>query len=383
MGELNYRNFILAFLLTLSSIPFSFAQDTITLRNVPWMLTVIAALLVVLSLIVIGYLFSKFFNIKELASWANNELYQIIMMSLIVFFIFGLLRLESFIFEAYGFTPSMRGENPSIDNAKLYLNSVRSYLTFVLGGLLIEKNALSLSNSLLEQAIDSGSKGILKALQNNKYFSGFKIFKIDNKAIAKSFTNVFSSVLEKALAPFTFVYAFNSMQLYFLEFIERYAFHFFLPFGLFFRVFSFSRKFGNILIALSIGFYIVFPLTYLISQSIVDSVLNFGKVGNQYSWKDILGARMGQTNNAVSDLSGSSWVDRLKEELTREIANPIANGISFAIKLVFALFSEAAFAFVLFTLVPIIGFTITVSVVRDLGSLLGSDIAVNDLLKML
>lgn len=371
------------FLFTIMFASVSFAQDsTITLRNIPWLLVVLAAILFTLSLIGLAYMFSKAFGIKELSSWATNEFYQIVMMSFIVFLIFVILRVENIVFEAYGFQSSMRGENPAIDNAKLYLNSVRSYLVYVMSGILIEKTVLSLSSSFISSSLDIATKGILLPIEKT-LFAGIKIFKIENKEVAKSFISVFSSIVQKALGPFTLVYAFNSMQLYFLDFIERYAFHFFLPFGLFFRVFSFSRKFGNILIALSIGFYIVFPLTYLISQNIVDSVLNFNTQGSPHSWRDIISARLSANNIDPDLLTNEGFMSKLKEGFTNEVLNPISYLIEFMFKLVFALFNEAAFAFVLFTLVPIIGFTITISVVRELGSLLGSDVSLNDVIKML
>ncbi|MCS7109536.1 MAG: hypothetical protein NZ903_01935 [Candidatus Micrarchaeota archaeon] len=367
-------------LLLLLFIPISFTQsEQITLRNVPWAFTVIAAILVVLSIIVIAYFLSKAFGIKELSSWANNELYQIIMMSILVFIIFGILRFENLIFEAYGFKPSLRGENPAIDNAKEYLNSVRSYLTFVLGGLLVEKAVLSISKDFLKNLHSSVSKGILGKLEM-RLFKGLKLFKIDDEIIVTKYVNVFVTIIEGAITSFSVVYAFNSMQLYFLDFIERFAFHFFLPFGLFFRVFSFTRRFGNVLIALAISFYIVFPLTYLLSQNIVDAVLNFESKGTKYSWRDILGARLGKAE--LQPLKGEGFIEKIREAM-QDVVNPLQTLVTFLVKLFFVLFNEAAFAFVLFTLVPIIGFTITISIAREIGSFLGSDVSLTDFVKML
>lgn len=361
-------------LILLVSLSFAqFAPSTVpTLRNVPWELTVLAAIFLSLSIIVLAYLISKVFGIKELSAWANSELYQMLMLSFLAFILFGTIRIENIIFEAYGFSPSIRGENLAIDNAKSYLFSLRSYLTYTLGGLIVEKNLVSLTKSSI-----------------TALFSPISAFGFDNKEIASSLIKPFSSILETAITPFTVVYGVNSMQIYFLDFIERFAFNFLLPLGIFFRVFSFTRKFGNALIVLAIAFYIILPLSYLLNQSIVDKVLNFNNQGSSFSWKDIISARIGnvplQKCDFYSIMKGdSSFSDCLKEAVSEKVTlSNIISPVMYVLRFVFAIFTEAAFAFTLFTLLPILNFTITIVIARELSSLLGSDISFDKLLQYL
>jgi len=350
-------------------------SEILTLRNIPWELTVLAALFLSLSLVTLGYILSKVFNLKELNAWATNELYQIVMMSFIVFLIFGILRIENVVFSAYFNSYDFSaGQNPAITNARNYLFSVRSYLSFVMGGLLTERAFLASSNKFIENLVSP-----LEPITG-----------IDPGDVADALIAPFPPLIDSALFPFAFIYGVNSMQIYFLDFIERVAFNFLLPVGLFFRIFSFTRRFGNILIVLAIAFYIVFPLTYLLNQRMVDEVLNFGQQSKIYSWNDILHARIGYFYvNDKCDfgtiLTGNSNIYGCIQDTlgpNPSISNLLAP-IRPVLKFVFSIFSEAAFAFILFTLIPIIDFTITIVIARELGALFGSDVSVTDIIKYL
>lgn len=357
-------------------------SEVLTLRTTPWALNVLAAIFIVLSLVALGYMISKVFGIKELSTWSLNEFYQIVMLSFLIFLIFGMLKIENIVFDAYGMQIT-GSENPAIDNAVTYLVSVRSYLIFIISGLLTEKTVLSVSNSLVETGLNTVSGKFTSILKASEIFSKLMIFKIDLKDTAKAIVKTFSSIIDLSIGPFSFVYGVNSMQIYFLRFINNLAFNFFLPFGLFFRVFSFTKKFGNTLIALAIAFYLVFPLTYLISQSIVDHVLNFGQTGTPYSWRNILSARLGVQNQNELTSFLDSGVSGVINKAYQAGTNFSSYVISFIFKFVFVLFNEVAFAFVLFTLIPIINFTITISIAKQIGEFLGSDISLTEVLKML
>ncbi|MEM4133632.1 MAG: hypothetical protein QXO35_00195 [Candidatus Micrarchaeia archaeon] len=352
-----------------------------TLRSVPWELTVLAAIILSLTLIALGFMLSKAFGVKELSAWANNELYQIIVLSFIVFLIFGILKIESIVFEAYNLS-SPNSANPAIENAKNYLYSVRSYLTFIMGGLISEKMIFTGGKIATSMGVSS-----LPDLSNfiSKFVSVFSVVSIDIGGVIDVFFDPITKIIDLAISGFGVIYALNSMQIYFLEFVENVAFVFILPFGLFFRIFNFSRKVANLLIVLAISLYIVFPLTYLLNQNMVDAVLNEGLSGDK-SWRDILGARMDKQTGVEGCTIGDMFSGKFLECLQKSSKNIITASFSTAtyiFNFVFIIFTEAAFAFILFTLIPIIDFTITVVIARELGSLLGSDVSFGDLIKYL
>lgn len=58
-----------------------------------------------------------------------------------------------------------------------------------------------------------------------------------------------------------------------LSVIQAFAFRIMLPIGILLRVFPFIRKAGAMLIALSLGLYIVFPMCFVMDKVLLDSVM--------------------------------------------------------------------------------------------------------------
>jgi hypothetical protein len=353
------RRIIFAFLFLVFIHSFVYAQaQPVTLRTVPWELTVLAVLLVQVTIIVIAYMVSSAFNIKELAGWSKGEVYQVAIMAFIVFLFFSLIKVENIVFEAYGFTPSQSDSNPAIENARLYLDSVRTYSLAIFTSV---QTSLIVLNFIHAQG------------ENIKipYFE----FKDTAEEAVKSISGLLMIINISAAS----VLGLTTLQYYFLDIIERLAFTVILPFGLLFRMFSFTRSVGNFLIVVAISFYIVYPLTFLMNQTIVDTLLN-----KQGGWQDILGERKLQNSKFVQFLSGVNSITE-NDTAISEILNSVTSVISSINKYInpFNILDEAAFGFILFTVIPILDFTITIVVAKELGSLFGSDVSFTDLLKQL
>lgn len=349
----------LAFLFLVFIQSFVYAQtQPVTLRTVPWELTVLAALLVQLMIIVFAYMISYAFNVKELAGWSKGEIYQVAMMAFIVFLFFALIKVENIFFEAYGFSPSQSDSNPAIENARLYLDSVRTY-------------SLSIVTSVQTSIF---VLNFIQAQGENIKIPYFE-FKDTVKEAVKSISGLLNIINISA----TSVLGLTTLQSYFLDIIARLAFTVILPVGLLFRMFSFTRSVGNFLIVVAISFYIVYPLTFLMNQTIVDTLLN-----KQGSWQDILGERKLQNSKFVQFLSGVNSITE-NDTAISEILNLVTSVISSINKYInpFNILDEAAFGFILFTVIPILDFTITIVVAKELGSLFGSDVSFTDLLKQL
>jgi hypothetical protein len=353
------RSIIFAFLFLVFIQSFVYAQiQPVTLRTVPWELTVLAALLVQLLIIVFAYMISYAFNVKELAGWSKGEIYQVAMMAFIVFLFFALIKVENIVFEAYGFSPSQSDSNPAIENARLYLDSVRTY-------------SLSIVTSVQTSIF---VLNFIQAQGENIKIPYFE-FKDTVKEAVKSISGLLNIINISA----TSVLGLTTLQSYFLDIIARLAFTVILPFGLLFRMFSFTRSVGNFLIVVAISFYIVYPLTFLMNQTIVDTLLN-----KQGGWQDILGERKLQNSNFVQFLSGVNSITE-KDTVVSDLISAgtaVLNKINKYIN-PFNILDEAAFGFILFTLIPILNFTITIIVAKELGSLFGSDVSFTDILKQL
>jgi hypothetical protein len=124
-----------------------------------------------------------------------------------------------------------------------------------------------------------------------------------------------------------------------------------------------------------------------LNQRIVDHLL-----GSEGAWKDIVKARTLQSPVAGEILSWGDLATNSIEtsrigkyvDLYTGMARTALSGAAYVSMAVpFTLLEEGAYAFVLFTVIPILDFVITLGISRELGSLLGGDVSFGKLLTML
>lgn len=365
----------LLFSMTIVSAQMSTTSNPPSFRVQTWELTTILAILASFSVIAIAYMISKGLGIPALNGWARNEAYQLIAMAIVVCLLFSALQIENYIFESFGYSPTPAVPNPAISSAQTYLSSVRTYVgsvlisTYFLNGIIQMLNfKLELPETMFYNAVDFG-KGMT------------------------AFTGAMSGIIKLSSGVFGTVLGLTTAQTIFLDFINRIAFTILLPIGLFLRVFSFSRGIGTFFIALAIAFYVVYPLTFLMNEKIVDQIL-----GYQGAWQNILKARslqstengwiyqMADSQIQPSNPFGASGFVDYYTRLFTSIVYYAASTANYTINTTFnpfTLLNEGAFAFVLFTVIPILDFVITLGISREIGSLLGADVSFGDLLKTL
>ncbi len=75
---------------------------------------------------------------------------------------------------------------------------------------------------------------------------------------------------EFILSALSFVRLTNALQDVFLTFVSVTMMYYFLPVGVILRTFSPTRRVGAFMMALSIGFYFVFPLTYIFNAAALE-----------------------------------------------------------------------------------------------------------------
>jgi len=367
----NYRQMLVFSIFIFALVQFVYAQaqqqSYVTLRTVPWELTVFVAILIQLLIVGLAYMFSSLFGIKELNAWSKNEVYQVIMMAFVVFLFFGIIKIENIVFEAYGFDFTLDYQNPAIKNSQAYLSSVRQYSLSIVTSTQTTIYLLSLGSYGLQKT------DIFSAASN----SLIRFINLGN--ILDSIIGDIVSLLTIINFSATSVLGLTTLQIYFLDVVDRVAFTLLLPFGLFLRMFSFTRSSGNFLIVLAIAFYIVFPLTFLMNQTIVDTLLS-----KERGWEDILSVRQ-DLNSGFKDFLLFS--EKLKNDdiFFSEFISSFFAGFKFIDKYFnpFNILDEAAFAFLLFTIIPILDFTITIVVAKELGNLFGSEITFVDIMKQL
>ncbi len=151
-----------------------------------------------------------------------------------------------------------------------------------------------------------------------------------------------------------------------LIFVAASALTLILPLGLVLRTFYPTRKTGGFLIALAIGFYIVFPMTYLLNAGIANA---YTLVSNQTS----LSTLSLNTSNVESSVmayanqgaNGTGIVGSL-EDIGGAVSKQISNLVSYTFGII-AYFIMNSFVLPAFSLM------LTAISVKELATLLGSD----------
>jgi hypothetical protein len=161
------------------------------------------------------------------------------------------------------------------------------------------------------------------------------------------------------------------VQRQFLFFIAGSAFSIFLPIGLLFRMFFATRKLGGVIMAISIGLYLLYPLAYI---SLIQA--------------DNLSAIYEQTktnlDSLLDALAFSPLIDWDKPgELANETIKLTGNNISQAVFMPYSSVSAFLGALSHFALIyPIIALAITLVFIFELSTLLGSEFSL-DLMEMI
>ncbi len=166
-----------------------------------------------------------------------------------------------------------------------------------------------------------------------------------------------------------------------LKFIALTAIPVILPVGLILRTFYFTRKLGGAIIAFAIGFFAVFPMTYVLDAQLMDSYAS-GSSGQAFS--TAISAIDNATSSADS-ISGSAFdtsKDLFSVSFNSITSNPFSDMINLAsnFSTIFsALISyiEDAITFLIIQvfILPTFSLVLTAISIRELAKILGSEIS--------
>ncbi len=228
----------------------------------PWFSAVLAALLLSFFIVSIAYMAGSLFSLPEVLAWAKNEFFQTAAMAmmlgmLLLFFSF----LDSFLIPSLTQTavggPYNLGGPPGLPTpssnimtaAQNYVEKVMSVLSIQLTTMLYFQVAIGRFEFMMLRLMPGGV-GIIISIGSLftplLHFIGFTL-----------------NMLGMAMW---------SVQLQFaiLRFADQYMFFLFLPLGIIFRSFPFTRAIGGAFIAIALGLYVVYPLTFILNMSVLN-----------------------------------------------------------------------------------------------------------------
>ena len=356
----------------------------ISLRQSNWLYMAAVALLVGFGIVSFTFFISKMFSQAPLEAWARNEFYQVVATVLIVFLLLVLSNIEFRVLEAFGYAPKLYADNPSISNGITYLRHAWLFSADTLANAYAAHTGAHIGFAALNRIKDKslGDTGIV--------FSG----EWTGRKLGTQIRNIFGIIL----TPLGLAIGGATAQIWFMCIMDILAFNLMLPIGILLRVTPFTRGLGSALIAIAIGFYLVYPLTLLFNEKTVEYYH-----GNDPNWWS-LGVPGAGTVVAFASAAGyfmSTVLDAFgvilnvagygSAALTFSAGGTFLSIISAAGGLygVFATFStdfipNATFSgLILGIFLPFLDIVITFTFVRELSKILGTDINLNSLLRIL
>ncbi|MFA5382132.1 MAG: hypothetical protein WC356_03125 [Candidatus Micrarchaeia archaeon] len=241
-------------------------------------------IMIMIALTAIAYMLSKLVNIKDFEMFAKMELYQIIFsMALLLLLIFGIQGLFSIITEIAGDDPFTISFEYLQDLIKNTISSMKSTFWGRLGLEFASKINIKLGIKDLPLAEHIPANAFISFPPSDVSILG--------KAVDKMFA---------LLSPF---YASLAVQQFILAIIKATMITLVLPVGIFLRIFPPTRNSGSFLIAVAIGFYVVFPATYVVHAATMEQI----NTNIQYSSMSVLESSLYETPDTYDTSFKGIW----------------------------------------------------------------------------
>lgn len=306
---------------------------------------------VLISLI---YMIAKALNSPSLAARAKTDLIQVVVTAT---FLVSLYAILSFICTldarefGFNFSSFFDGANNYFEYSRNYaLNSYLSASNSIM--LITGLSSFSINNPVFINFGNFFKVGI--------YFKPFAGYGIVIGAI-----NWFASLV---LLPYSLITGFlvvlNSIQVYFLNLL--------LPAGVVLRCFSPTRDFGGILIAISLGMFLFYPILFSFSYMIIgEPNPNIGTP--DMNWE-------GKINTAVAK---ALFISSIPFGNVISILNSLNSDGGDAIDSINNAYASVGPALVYIYILPAINWIILASIIRELSRALGQEVDISGLARMI
>lgn len=228
----------------------------------PWFPAVIASIILSFFIVSIAYMAGTIFGVQEVVMWAKNELFQsaaVAVMLGMLLFLYAFLDLTLFPSLTENVLPTgtsafvpggpfnLSGNNIMLASQK-YIEGVVSVISLQFTTMLYFQVAIGRFEFMMLRLMPGGVGIVINigsAFTPLLHFIGFTL-----------------NMLGIAMW---------SVQLQFaiLKFAEQYMLTLFLPLGIVLRSFPFTRAVGGAFIAIALGLFIVYPLTFILNMTVL------------------------------------------------------------------------------------------------------------------
>ena len=366
----------------------------------PWPVYAVFGVAIAFVAVALAQMLSSAIGSSEMKAWAANEFWQAITTALIVSFLLIAGIIESLAVPAFGYSdpraqgadisPVGAGEliptSPVLANAYIFLRKSWCYAagtSFV---------------SLIGQA---QFLSVLRGMELT-YARPFRVvgFELNVKqAIPEFISGTFGKIFSYITDPLIGVTGIITAQMFVLCIIDYVGMVLLLPLGIILRAVPFLRGLGTALIAIAIGLFLVYPLTLMFNEKIV-LAMNPDKIEGGATtdnwWRNAVPPDAVAYLGASVASSGAQVVIAMSKVVNKTLPPWFINNFrTFNLALVFmsmagavhmalTLVDRASFVIlILGAVLPFLSIVITFGITREIAKLLGSDVNLNTLLKIL
>jgi len=321
-----------------------------------WQALCFLALLTSFIMLSLLYIFSNFFRLAGMQAWVKAEIGQLIMSALIVILVVAIVGLLC------SFDPSILGLN---NTGKSMFGEATEYLDW-----LKYKNTEALF-------FVYGWNGVVSMVMNPVYNSRPGGVGVTTQPFAG--LAPISSMLVTFMSGLTLSLLLTVMQGYMLQYIQIAMLGWFLPLGVFFRCFEPTRQFGGALIGLAIGLVLLYPALLVMNEIAIRE--QFDAAATEVAATNP-GSALGDPKYIVlSNNMPGMGVDTAGQ--TREVTDDYKavtknaeNSVNMVVKITFYTFVGAM-------LLPALNFIVLITGVREISRLLGEEVDVGNLTRMI
>lgn len=346
----------------------NYGTETCDPQVMDWVQISLAALVLIFMVVALLMGFAFALNFRELYSWGKNELFQVLATAIIIGAAFAIVNASDIMSGLM-----LSGIRPDIANNHEHPTAF-SIAEWYLG--VSEKLLLGeyLFFTRLNMGFGQWASMTLSLMPSRVGF------RFQPAVVLRPIMDANGMLLNALGIGLAGLYGQEAL----IGFIKEKMLALFLPIGIVLRSFPFTRSKGSAMIAIALGFYLVFPLTYYLS---VQVLVNHCAILNLSDLASCTTRAAGATitalfNDIRNDPSRGTW--ELFSTFAFWMFMWSSKLVFLATPIVFSLAPEILwFLIVLGFIMPFISIVITLTFTRELAKILGGDVNISALTRII
>jgi hypothetical protein len=344
-----------------------------------WVYVALLAVIISALIVSLAYMTGSFFGNQMLLAWAKNELFQVMASAFIIGTLIGTLT-----FVQAGLASEIARTGTACAGFNCHIRLADNYLETVYNDTGVMAESVIRVNTLVSLI---RSIRIIPELFEAPYF-GITVQPFSGLGIL-------AETLKTTLDTIMKIMMLLKLQQILLSYIEFALFPILLVMGIVLRTFFFTRKLGGLLIAIAIGLYLVYPMFFVIAHTMWLGTMHKDRMAstsfstNIGSYVVISHTEKDIENVVYADIdqtTGETGFTRL--EKLRQSTGHLKEKIGYYVDQEYIIgeggfLEKTSILLVYATFIPFIALMVTIGFVRGLSMLLGGDVEIAGLTRIL